>query len=63
MGKRREDAKQWHRKGGRPIPGKRSLLIATKAASALGSLLTKWRVVEIEGVNQWPSHPTLFMGG
>jgi len=37
-------------------------LTATKAAWALASLLTKWAVVEIEGLNQSPSHLTSPMG-
>lgn len=56
MGKRREAAKRWHRKGERPIPGRKSLLTATKAACALASHLVKWGVVESDGVNQRPSH-------
>jgi len=58
MGNRTEDAKREHRKGGRPIPAGESLLTATKAAWALGSLLVKCGVVEIEGVNQYPSQQT-----
>ena len=52
IGKRREEANLWHRKGGRPTPGGERRLTATKAACALASLLTKWGVVETEGVNQ-----------
>jgi len=47
-----EGGQSMQRKGGRPIPGGDSLLTATKAAWALASLLTKWGVVEIEGVYQ-----------
>jgi len=52
MGKSREEASLWQRKGGRPTPGGERRLTATKAGWALASLLTKWRVVEIEGVNE-----------
>jgi len=52
MGKRRDEASLCQRKGGRPIPGEESSLTATKAAWALASLLTKWGLVETEGVNQ-----------
>ena len=38
--------------GGGPTLAGESRLTATKAAWALASLLTKWGVVEIEGVNQ-----------
>jgi len=51
MGKKREEASLWQRKGGRLIPGGERRLTATKAAWALASLLTKWGVVEIEGEN------------
>ena len=39
-----------------------SLLMATKAAWALANLLVQWGVVDIEGVNQYPSHRTSLLG-
>ena len=62
MGKRSEEASRWQRKGGRPIPGRESLLTATKAACTLASRLVKWVVVELEGVNQYPSQRTSSFG-
>ena len=50
------------RKEGRPIAGGESLLMATTAAWALADLLVKWGVVDIEGVNQYPSHRTSLLG-
>ena len=38
-------------------------MMATKAAWALASRLVKCGVVETEGLNQYPSHPTSFFRG
>jgi len=62
MGNKSEEANRWHKKGGRPIPGGESLLTATNAAWALASLLVKCGVVDIEGVNQYPSQRTSSLG-
>jgi len=56
MGNHKEDARQWERKGGRPIPQGDSRFIATKAAWGFARRLLKWGVVESEGVNQYPNH-------
>jgi len=37
--------------------------MATKAALALASIVVSCRVVEIEGVNQYPSPRSSFLGG
>jgi len=58
MGKRREEANRWHESGGSPIPVGQSVVMAPKAAWALDSPFVKCRVVEIDGVNQYPSQPT-----
>ena len=63
MGNKSEDANRWHKNGGRPIPGGESLLTATNAAWALASLLVKCGVVDIEGVNHYPSQRTSSLGG
>ena len=56
MGKCTDDANRWQRRGERPIPGRETLLIATKAVQVLSTHFVKWEVVQGEGINQYPSH-------
>ena len=58
----REEARRWQMKGGRPFPGGKKCLTASKAPWARASLLEKCALVEREGVNQYPSHLTSSLG-
>jgi len=62
-GARREEASLWQRYGGRPFPGRESLLLMSKGPWARDSLLLKWALEERGGVNQYPSHLTVSLGG
>ena len=58
----REEARRWQRYGGRPLPGGERRFTASRAPWARANLRAKWALVDRDGVNQYPSHLTSFLG-
>jgi len=62
IGRRRPLAIRWQRKGLMPAPGEERRLTNEKMAWARESLCLKWWVEVRAGVNQYPSHLTMWDG-